>query len=108
MLWPVQEDDDLGEPLDQGFYKDNELFELDIRTVLPQSLEELYLEGTFDNAEWACLTEPFNTANSATPNLRTVRIERYGGGREPTDVFGVAQPQGDLWKLMYLFQGHGW
>ena len=59
----------------------------DPRDHLPDSLEELYLHGAFDQNEWMQLSQIFDGACAATPNLtleniriRNVSASRNGAG----------------------------
>ena len=84
MLNPEDTDDESSEhdePLDQGYYRKKD-FEgidtaFDVRSVLPESLQELYMTqeisyaGLFhpDCGEWPEMASMFNIPNASTPNL---------------------------------------
>ncbi|KAF9698259.1 hypothetical protein EKO04_003693 [Ascochyta lentis] len=72
--WLVRAPDtDLGddEALSQGFHSVEDGGEAitDPRDNLPESLEELYLDGVYEDEEWEQLTEVFKAPNIFTPKL---------------------------------------
>lgn len=105
---------------------------LDIRDVLPASLENLHLGGVFDREEWEGVVGPLTTTNQNTPYLTTDKIRVDGriqnkatrssegatvaievGGwdeNEQKATFGGADK---AWirrarVANKLFEGHGW
>ncbi|KAF2133481.1 hypothetical protein P153DRAFT_393298 [Dothidotthia symphoricarpi CBS 119687] len=104
MIWP-EEDMELEDSLDQGFHTSDDEPAFDIRSILPESLQELYLEGTADDVEWDRLTEPFSRPSDATPHLTKLRIASEG-----RDVVGSApRPQAMFdHPLQRLLDGHGY
>lgn len=105
---------------------------LDIRDVLPTSLENLHLGGVFNREEWEGVVGPLATLNEELPNLTMERIrvngrvqsrvnyrdERQtiaigGGGWDENEekvTFGDADKDWikRAWATNELFEGHGW
>jgi hypothetical protein len=103
---------------------------LDIRDILPASLENLHLSGSFDKEEWERVTGPLTVLNEKTPKLTsdTIRVEgrvrnkathmeegtlAVAGGwdeNEEKTVFGSADKAWltRTWATDELFDGHGW
>jgi hypothetical protein len=122
MLWP-EESVDMGrdEALNDGFYRSSDTIpDLDIRETLPESLQELYLTGDFDeeDREWERLTQPFGLQNDATPNLVKIRVSGSVNGSISIQVpreskvftLGNAQEPSGVYAhpLFTLFEGHGY
>lgn len=82
MLLPVQtEDSDIDEPLESGFHHEDEdsdverfLSGFDIRSILPESLEELRIEGYFSPEAWDKVREMFREDSTSTPNLNKIWV----------------------------------
>lgn len=103
---------------------------LDVRDILPVSLENLHLAGVFDPEEWEGVVGPLVARNEETPGLTMDKIRVDGrvqnkvtrvdermlasiegwSDDEQKMVFG----SGDkawvkrLWATNKLFEGHGW
>ncbi|KAJ4365402.1 hypothetical protein N0V95_000451 [Ascochyta clinopodiicola] len=119
--WLLRSDDtDLGdgEALSQGFHSEEDAGEAleDPRDNLPESLEELYLDGIYEDEEWEELTELFQNPNTCTPKLTLEKTcvmrhsrawdkhgaqEKIGGAAEPDTRF--VNP-----LLMNIWEGHGY
>ena len=114
MLLPLYLDSDVDEPLEDGFHNDDKDAPagFDVRTILPESLQELYLHGAFDDDDWENLTEIFEHANAATPNLDKVCIRRHAAvwPHNILAVIGDAPDPGRTHQspLARLFDGHGY
>lgn len=102
----------------------------DVRTVLPPSLEMLYVEGQFNAWYWNTLVEPFTRLSEQTPLLTKDRIRIDGNlhGSQTGEILGeLDEPSpyglpGERRKFgnaerswfegaeppMRLFDGHGW
>lgn len=67
---------DVEEPLEHGYYnKDNEPPDFDVRTILPESLEELYLHSRFyEGDDWHLMADYFNSSSASTPNLTLDKV----------------------------------
>jgi hypothetical protein len=95
---------DSNEALSQGFYSIDGPGPaiLDPRDNLPESLEELYLDGVYEDEEWEQLVELFKTLNASTPKLMLEKIcvrrlsarwdingalAKFGGAAEPPHTF---------------------
>ena len=105
--WLIRsQDTNLGddEALSQGFHSVEDLGEAiaDPRNNLPESLEELYLEGIYEDEEWEQLVELFKISNTSTPKLTFEKTclmrsstawnsrgtqEKFGGAAEPANRF---------------------
>jgi hypothetical protein len=86
------------EALPHGFLSQdsNECLVSDPRDHLPDSLEKLFLHGAFDQNEWAQLSQIFESANAATPNLTLDKIcirnvSRSGDNDGAPSRIGVAE-----------------
>ncbi|KZM18856.1 uncharacterized protein EKO05_0006503 [Ascochyta rabiei] len=107
-----------GEALSQGFHsvEDAEEAITDPRDNLPESLEELYLDGVYEDEEWEQLTELFKNPNTSTPKLTLEKTcvmrhskawdrrgvqEKVGGAAEPGIRF--TNP-----LHMSIWDGHGY
>jgi hypothetical protein len=119
ILRPAAEEDmGYDEPLEEGFFSAEEHknidSEWDVRTILPESLEVLWIHDSFPRDdgqdEWDNIVSVFESPSPSTPNLswdRTcirkirhgVTRETIGGGEEPVPV--ESQP------LAGLLHGHG-
>ncbi|KAH7356207.1 hypothetical protein BKA66DRAFT_501680 [Pyrenochaeta sp. MPI-SDFR-AT-0127] len=114
MIWPQHQEPCDDEPLKEGFYAESHssASDFDIRTILPESLEELYLHGVFDDDEWEQLTIPLGCLNSTTPKLHKMCIRRHGRNwpYEPIETFGDAAmpPPSYYHQLAKLLEGHGY
>lgn len=80
MIWPETLDDDCQqdeELPDGGFYTEDKetLDSFDIRTLLPESLEELHIYGLFDDDEWERMNKLIEGQSKLTPNLSKIYIE---------------------------------
>ncbi|CAO2658191.1 Nn.00g059140.m01.CDS01 [Neocucurbitaria sp. VM-36] len=110
MLLPNDKESYDDAPLQHGFRtEDKPAAGFDVRDILPESLQELYLHGVFEDADWEELTELLKSPNPATPNIDKMCIRNLGGG-QPYVMFGDAPPPRDLYSnpLARLFQGHGY
>lgn len=113
-------DTDLGddEALSQGFHhvEDAEEPFADPRNNLPESLEELYLSGIYEDEEWEHLIKLFESPNASTPKLtyeKTCLMRDPGGwNRSGTQAkFGGADEPGDRFRnprLTHIWDGHGY
>lgn len=103
---------------------------LDIRDILPETLENLHLGGVFDPEEWNGVVGPLTAPNKENPNLTMERIRIDGrvqnrvtrrdekdlatvGGWDDNEqkmVFGGGSKAWlrDTWATSKLFEGHGW
>ncbi|KAF3040543.1 hypothetical protein E8E12_008943 [Didymella heteroderae] len=103
---------------------------LDIRDILPVSLENLHLTGVFDREEWEGVVEPLKAVNEETPNLTKDKIRVDGrvqnkfthkdertlvvvGGWDDNEqkmIFGGGDKAWvkRVWATDKLFEGHGW
>jgi hypothetical protein len=119
MVRPILEDSDEEEPLDSGFYREEDYkgldTDFDIRNILPESLEELYLHGSFFDTdgqyEWWAMERVFRVPNTMTPRLTLEKTcirqiwndetrERIGTADEPVNTYT------DL-LMIHFFHGHG-
>jgi hypothetical protein len=113
-------DTDLGsdEELSQGFYSIEDAGPAisDPRDNLPVSLEELHLDGVYEDEEWEDLVSIFEKPNANTPNLTMNKVcvrrqsAAWNAGDIQTKFGGAAAPQGEYvdrftTKLLY---GHGY
>ncbi|KAF2818485.1 hypothetical protein CC86DRAFT_364086 [Ophiobolus disseminans] len=121
MVRPEDEESDNGEPLEQGFHRKEDNIALDtdfdIRSILPESLQELYLHGTFFDTdghyEWQAMERVFHHPNPMTPNLSLEKtcIRQVWNGGEIRERIGTADAplSVDDHPLMHeLFDGHGY
>lgn len=115
MLLPEEIESDVDEPLEEGFHseEDSPPIGFDIRNILPESLEELHLDGTtFDDDDWEQLTEIMDYPNAATPNLDKMRIVRKEKmwPFKLIDVFGDAPQDRSTYQnpITKLLEGHGY
>lgn len=103
---------------------------LDIRDILPESLENLHLTGVFDPEEWEGVVGPLTVPNEETPGLTMDKIRVDGrvqnkvtrrdertlvvvGGWDDDEqkmVFGGGEKASlkRAWATHELFEGHGW
>lgn len=119
MLRPEPEDSDDEEPLESGFYRTEDHMDIDtdfdVRTILPESLEELYISGTFfhndDEYEWQAIERAFCAPSAMTPRLAIDKTcirkrwnqetrEQIGTATEPVEMY--TDPRHDR-----FFDGHG-
>ncbi|KAH7402327.1 hypothetical protein DE146DRAFT_653032 [Phaeosphaeria sp. MPI-PUGE-AT-0046c] len=123
LLRPMDTSDDVSDEgsLEEGFYTVEENKSIDdawdVRTILPESLEEFYSYGEFDGDdglydEWDQVKDLFNTPSPMVPNLRLektcVRRQRPGYSE---DVIGTAEEPNAIWAsplVASLFEGHGY
>jgi hypothetical protein len=125
ILRPAEGDDDEDlDSLDEGFYKaednPNTPSVFDMRTILPVSLQELYMHGGegISDEDWKHLWNIFKFPNAWTPNLRLENTciqrfhPRFGTGMPSVDmsVIGEAAPPTPLHhrRLHQLMEGHGY
>jgi hypothetical protein len=109
---PAAEDLDYDEPLEQGFFAEEDHKDIDsewdVRTILPESLEALYVHGDFpgDDGEYEFenIRGVFEKPSPLTPNLSwektCIRRLRQGVTRET--IGGGERP------VALLMQGHGY
>lgn len=103
---------------------------LDIRDILPETLENLHLTGVFDPEEWEGVVGPLTALNEETPDLTTEKIRVDGrvqnkvthvdertlvevGGwndNEQKMIFGGGDKawMKRTWTTHALLDGHGW
>jgi hypothetical protein len=119
MVRPIVEESDVDEPLEQGFHREEDHQELDtdfdVRTILPESLQELYLHGTFFDTdghyEWQAMERAFLSPNSMTPNLsleKTCIRQRWND--ETRERIGTAEDPVNAYTdplMTKFFDGHG-
>jgi hypothetical protein len=108
-----EEDPQHDEPLEEGYYREehNEGIDddFDIRTILPESIEELHLGGDFKVfEEWERLENAFDASSASTPNLTLEKTCIQRG--DWSDRIGNAEHRSGLWShpLTRLFVGHGY
>jgi len=116
---PIDEAED-DEPLEQGFHRREDHQDLDtdfdVRTLLPHSLEKLYLNGYFGDSdggyEWWTMERVFAHGNTATPRLTLENTcIQHKWNYEARKQIGTADapPSGfDHPLLSTLFDGHAW
>lgn len=102
---------------------------LDIRNILPETLERLHLTGIFDLEEWEGVVGPLTSPNEETPNLTIDQIRVDGrvqnkathtddrtlvtvGGWDDNEqkmIFGGGDKawQKRSWGTAQLFEDHG-
>jgi hypothetical protein len=111
VLRPEEDEVEHDEPLEQGFHKKEDCegidTDFDVRTILPVSLEELYMSGDFEvYEEWEQMELAFANPSAFTPHLTLektcIRSDRW------TNQVGTAENQGDIWShpTNRLFIGH--
>jgi hypothetical protein len=85
------------------------LGDFDVRSILPESLQELQLQECFDDGEWKRYNEFFSVRHTATPNLTKVRVQNISGSGQTIGVIGDAPPpiEFHLRPLAKLLDGHG-
>ncbi|KAF1947990.1 hypothetical protein EJ02DRAFT_364543 [Clathrospora elynae] len=112
----VSEDE---EPLQHGYYRKEDCAniksEFDVRTLFPESLQELYMHDAFEDdegiyGEWDHMNEVFSSPSTFTPNLtleKTYIEKRRNGVTEA--VIGGAEKPVSIYRhpLTRLFYGHG-
>lgn len=123
LLRPLDTTDDVSDEgaLESGFYTAEEDPTIDdawdVRTILPESLEELYMHGAFDNDdggydEWEQVKDMFAAPSAVVPKLGLEKVciwrRRYAYS---DDVIGTAVEPGALYEaplVQRLFEGHGY
>jgi hypothetical protein len=113
ILRPLENDDDDDmASLEEGFYTatekpDESLF--DVRTILPKSLEELYIRGKLFDGIWYNLVDAFTAPSAWTPNLRPDRTCIHGFLDDMGARIGESDVPARIWEheLYRLFDGHG-
>lgn len=108
------------EPLEEGFHTADENKTTDdswdVRSILPESLEEFYSHGKFDDDdgiydEWDQVVDLFSTPSLMVPNLSLDKIcirRRLAYG---DDVIGTAEEPAAIYAtplVARLFEGHGY
>lgn len=70
--------------------------DFDIRSILPESLEALHLEGTWQDADkWNGVVKILDSESPMTPNLKSIYLEREIGRDEyQRPVFGPKSTEG--------------
>jgi hypothetical protein len=100
------------EPLEEGYYREEQHGKIeadfDVRTILPESIEELYLGGHIDvDEEWERLANVFDAPSASIPHLTMDKtcINRGGYGVQ----IGNAERRSSIWShpCIQLFEGHG-
>ncbi|KAF1842636.1 uncharacterized protein K460DRAFT_410034 [Cucurbitaria berberidis CBS 394.84] len=108
--WEMLLPQDIESDNDRSFENGFPTVEFDVRVILPESLEELYLHGTFDDEEWEELSGILASPNAATPNLDKMCIRRLAT-EWPHDAVAIIgdlpAPSRSLHPLVRLFDGHG-
>ncbi|KAH6872324.1 hypothetical protein BKA58DRAFT_143367 [Alternaria rosae] len=116
--WPMlrpepgkEEDLDHDEPLEQGYYQKEDYEQIDVdfdvRTILPESLEELFMNGYFDAyEEWDYMENAFKAPSAFTPRLTLEKTCIQNG--DWSDRIGTAEAPDGVWShpLGRLFEGH--
>jgi hypothetical protein len=99
--------------LNEGFHRaeddDNTDTEFDVRTILPECIEELHLGGEFKvYEEWERLEDTFDNPSVSTPHLTMDKtcLQRSDSDRR----IGDAESRGGVWShpLAQLFISHGY
>ena len=111
----IEEDPERDEPLEQGYYRKEDYEQIDVdfdaRSLLPESLEELFLNGDFDSfhdfEEWECMQNTFKTSSALTPRLTMENTCIKRGGSWNCRIGTAEEPDG-AWShpLGRLFEGH--
>jgi hypothetical protein len=121
MVRPILDDEsEDDEPLEQGFHRKEDHQDLetdfDVRTLLPQSLERLYLNGYFGSNdgdyEWRAIERVFANASTATPRLTmdNTCIQHIWNSEARAQIGTAEPPPGRYFHpfLLSLFDGHAW
>lgn len=121
MVRPIPDDEaEDEEPLEQGFHRREDHQDLDtdfdVRTLLPRSLEKLYLNGYFGSNggdyEWRAIERVFAYANTATPRLtlENTCIQHIWNYEARKQIGTADSPpcRFDHPFLSSLFDGHAW
>ena len=100
------------EPLEQGYYRKEDYEQIDVdfyvRTLLPESLEEFYMNGDFhDYDEWEHMENTVKASSAFTPRLSMDKTCIKKGGYW-SDRIGTAEDPDGAWShpLGRLFEGH--
>ncbi|KAI4913194.1 uncharacterized protein J4E92_009817 [Alternaria infectoria] len=100
------------EPLEQGYYRKEDYEQIDVdfdvRTLLPESLEEFYMNGDFhDYDEWEHMENTVKASSAFTPHLSMDKTCIKKGGYW-SDRIGTAEEPDGAWShpLGRLFEGH--
>ncbi|KAH3905434.1 hypothetical protein HBI56_207390 [Parastagonospora nodorum] len=121
MVRPIPDDEpEDDEPLEQGFHRKEDHQDLDtdfdVRTLLPQSLERLYLNGYFGSNdgdyEWRAIERVFANTSTATPRLtmENTCIQHIWNSEARAQIGTAEPPPGRYFHpfLLSLFDGHAW
>jgi hypothetical protein len=121
MVRPVLPDglSEIDEPLEQGFHREEdghkELEDFDVRTILPESLEELALYGNFfdedGRCDWQTTKRMFREPSPYTPHLTLAKTcIRSTWNDEARARIGTAEDPIDKYEhplSLRLLDGHG-
>jgi hypothetical protein len=121
MVRPVLPDglSDIDAPLEQGFHREEddhkELEDFDVRTILPESLEELALHGNFfdedGRCDWQTMKRMFREPSPYTPHLTLAKTcIRSTWNDEARARIGTAEDPVDKYEhplSLRLLVGHG-
>lgn len=109
LLWPLTDtiSFDNEEKSDDGFYEDEdeaagEDSDFDVRSVLPASLERLYLTGSFTEEEMELVSKIQDVPSDYTPLLKNIYIRNRSFSLEEEEVPGIYSN-----PLMKHLEGHG-
>ena len=78
---------------------DTNLLDFDITSILPPSIERLYIHGlsrNFSSGQWDRFTKLLTNLEVTLPNLKKLRIQKTDGTMGASDVIGNAKNPPDL------------
>jgi hypothetical protein len=98
--------------LEEGFHTAEDkpdISPFDLRTVLPASLEKLYIRGEVGDDLKDYWLEVFQNPSAFTPNLRSEDTCIYGFVDDTGVIVGEGNPPLPIWErsLCRLFDDHG-
>lgn len=119
MLQPGDGESDMevDELLETGFFPSQNYDEpayIDVRDLLPPSLQELRILANLEDSEWDQAVGSLRTPNPTTPELGKIRVERrhmYGWSDQVEDVYGnypLPLEENIAHPLAKLLDGHGY